>query len=96
MSQIAHLLFQNKTWNVGSFANLKYLSIGFCVGFSVTKLHNDKQQKKGFDEEKIAFCDVCVHFTFSSSLIRAVGKCVLNPHGFEVTHGTAVYQVLVV
>ena len=43
MSQIARLLFQNKTWNVGSSANLKYLSVGFCVAklFSFTTTSNE-------------------------------------------------------
>ena len=40
MSQIARLLFQNKTWNVGSFANLKYLSVGFCVAKLFSVLSN--------------------------------------------------------
>jgi len=46
MSQIARLLFRNKTWNVGSFANLKYLSIGFCVAklFSFTTTSNELTQ----------------------------------------------------
>ena len=37
-------------------------------GFSVTKLNNDKQQKKGFDGEKIAFCDVHVYILLAQVL----------------------------
>ena len=37
-------------------------------GFSVTKLNNDKQQKKGFDGEKIAFCDVRVYILLAQVL----------------------------
>ena len=46
MSQIARLLLQNKTWNVGCFANLKYLSVGFCVAklFSFTTTSNELTQ----------------------------------------------------
>ena len=53
MSQIARLLFQNKTWNVDSFANLKYLSVGFCVTklFSFTTTSNELTQH--FDISRI-------------------------------------------
>ena len=30
----------NKTWNVGSFANLKYLSVGLCVAKLFSVLSN--------------------------------------------------------
>ena len=39
-------LFLFQTWNVGSFANLKYLSVGFCVAklFSFTTTSNELTQ----------------------------------------------------